>query len=92
MVAGIAFTSGLGGARYGPLFLSVIVGFAALDYNTIEPDTVVLGVWMLPEVRRRAQDAGFELTPSTPKAVTERMRSDAAQIAPLVGDGRLVLI
>jgi MFS family permease len=28
-LAGIAFTSGLGGARYGPLFLSVIVGFGA---------------------------------------------------------------
>jgi GNAT superfamily N-acetyltransferase len=30
-----------------------VVGFAALDFNTQEPDTVVLGVWMLPEVRRR---------------------------------------
>lgn len=30
-----------------------VVGFAALDYNTFEPDTVVLGVWMLPETRRR---------------------------------------
>src|SRR5204863_9534192 len=28
-LAGIAFTSGLGGTRYGPLFLSVIVGFGA---------------------------------------------------------------
>ena len=28
-LTGIAFTSGLGGARYGPLFLSVIVGFGA---------------------------------------------------------------
>jgi MFS family permease len=28
-LAGIAFTSGLGGARYGPLFLSVIIGFGA---------------------------------------------------------------
>jgi GNAT superfamily N-acetyltransferase len=29
------------------------VGFAALDFSTMEPDTVVLGVWLLPEVRRR---------------------------------------
>ena len=47
--------SRLGGE--GGVFLAIIegrvVGFAALDYNTIEPDTVVLGVWMLPEVRRR---------------------------------------
>ena len=47
--------SRLGGE--GGVFLAIIdgkvVGFAALDYNTIEPDTVVLGVWMLPAVRRR---------------------------------------
>jgi GNAT superfamily N-acetyltransferase len=47
--------SRLGGE--GGVFLAAIggnvVGFAALDYNTIEPDTVVLGVWMIPEVRRR---------------------------------------
>ena len=47
--------SRLGGE--GGVFLAIIdgkvVGFAALDYNTIEPDTVVLGVWMLPQTRRR---------------------------------------
>lgn len=47
--------SRLGGE--GGVFLAIIdgrvIGFGALDYNTIEPDTVVLGVWMLPEVRRR---------------------------------------
>lgn len=41
----------------GGAFLGIIdghvVGFAALDFNTFEPDTVVLGVWMLREVRRR---------------------------------------
>lgn len=41
----------------GGVFLAIIdgrvVGFAALDYNTFEPDTVILGVWMIPEVRRR---------------------------------------
>ena len=35
----------------GGAFLAMIdgnvVGFAALDYNTFEPDTVVLGVWLL---------------------------------------------
>jgi len=47
--------SRLGGE--GGVFLATIegkvVGFGALDYNTFEPDTVVLGVWMIPEVRRR---------------------------------------
>jgi GNAT superfamily N-acetyltransferase len=47
--------SRLGGE--GGAFLAIIegevVGFCALDYNTLEPDTVVLGVWMIPEVRRR---------------------------------------
>lgn len=41
----------------GGVFLATVdgkaVGFAALDYSTLEPDTVVLGVWMLPEVRRK---------------------------------------
>jgi GNAT superfamily N-acetyltransferase len=47
--------SRLGGE--GGVFLAMVdgrvVGFAALDYNTFEPDTVVLGVWLLSEVRRR---------------------------------------
>lgn len=41
----------------GGVFLATmdgrVVGFAALDYNTFEPETVVLGVWMLAETRRR---------------------------------------
>jgi len=41
----------------GGVFLAIVsgkvVGFAALDYSTLEPDTVVLGVWMLPEARRK---------------------------------------
>ncbi len=41
----------------GGAFLATIdgnvVGFAALDFDTFEPETVVLGVWMLTEVRRR---------------------------------------
>jgi GNAT superfamily N-acetyltransferase len=41
----------------GGAFLAIIdgkvVGFSALDYNTFEPDTVVLGAWLLPEARRK---------------------------------------
>jgi GNAT superfamily N-acetyltransferase len=47
--------SRLGGE--GGIFLAIVdgrvVGFSALDYNTFEPDTVILGVWMISEVRRR---------------------------------------
>jgi GNAT superfamily N-acetyltransferase len=41
----------------GGAFLAIIdgrvVGFAALDYNTFEPETVVLGVWIRREARRK---------------------------------------
>jgi GNAT superfamily N-acetyltransferase len=41
----------------GGAFLAIVdgklLGFAALDFNTFEPDTVVIGVWMLPEARRK---------------------------------------
>ena len=41
----------------GALFLCLIdgkvVGFGALDFDTQQPETAILGVWMLPEHRRR---------------------------------------
>jgi RimJ/RimL family protein N-acetyltransferase len=30
-----------------------VVGFGAIDYNTEQPDTCTLGVWVLPEQRRQ---------------------------------------
>lgn len=30
-----------------------VIGFSALDFDTHEPDTGVLGVWLLPEHRRK---------------------------------------
>jgi tripartite-type tricarboxylate transporter receptor subunit TctC len=41
------------------------------------------------EVRSRAEQAGFEITPSTPKAVRERIEADIALYAPLVSEGRI---
>ena len=41
------------------------------------------------EVRRRTERAGFELTPSSPEAVLERVRADRALYAPLVSEGRI---
>lgn len=32
---------------------SIPIAFGALDYNTAEPDAAMLGVWVLPDHRRR---------------------------------------
>ena len=45
-----------------------------------------------PDVRTRAQQAGFEITPSTPQALRERIDADIAQYAPLVTEGRIARI
>ena len=41
----------------GGIFLCLLdgeaVGFSALDFDTQQPDTVVLGVWLLPQHRRK---------------------------------------
>jgi tripartite-type tricarboxylate transporter receptor subunit TctC len=42
-----------------------------------------------PVVRERAAQAGFEITPSSPQAVRERMAADVAMVAPLVAEGRI---
>jgi tripartite-type tricarboxylate transporter receptor subunit TctC len=41
------------------------------------------------EVRARAVHAGFEITPSMPEALSARVESDAAMVAPLVQEGRI---
>jgi len=41
------------------------------------------------EVRSRAEQAGFELMPSTPQAVLDRVRIDSALYEPLVSEGRI---
>ncbi|MFO1218850.1 MAG: tripartite tricarboxylate transporter substrate binding protein [Burkholderiaceae bacterium] len=41
------------------------------------------------EVRSRAEQAGFEITPSTPRALRERIEADTALYAPLVSEGRV---
>lgn len=52
----------------------------------------IVSALALPEVQQRARDTGFELTPSTPQAVLERMRADAALVATLVEEGRLRVV
>jgi tripartite-type tricarboxylate transporter receptor subunit TctC len=41
------------------------------------------------EVRGRAAQAGFEVTPSTPQALRDRILADVALYAPLVSEGRV---
>lgn len=41
------------------------------------------------EVRARAAQAGFEITPSTPQAVRDRVAADDALYRPLVAEGRV---
>jgi len=41
------------------------------------------------EVRKRAELAGFEITPSTPQALRERIAADSALYEPLVSEGRV---
>lgn len=42
-----------------------------------------------PEVRALAEQTGFEITPSTPAALRERIAADTALYAPLVAEGRI---
>jgi tripartite-type tricarboxylate transporter receptor subunit TctC len=41
------------------------------------------------DVRERAQLAGFEITPSTARALSERIDADTALYAPLIREGRV---
>jgi len=46
-------------------------------------------VLLEPEVRSRAEAAGFEITPSTPQGLRERIAADVALYRPLVSEGRI---
>jgi tripartite-type tricarboxylate transporter receptor subunit TctC len=49
----------------------------------------ILGALGTYEVRSRAEQAGFEITPSTPQALRERIEADVALYEPLVREGRV---
>jgi tripartite-type tricarboxylate transporter receptor subunit TctC len=49
----------------------------------------IAGALGAPEVRARIEQAGFEVTPSTPRALRARIEADAALYAPLVSEGRI---
>ena len=67
--------------------LVVVSGTPAPVVEQLQNDIVAaLGT---AEVRSRAEQAGFEITPSTPGAVRERIQADIALYAPLVSEGRI---
>jgi tripartite-type tricarboxylate transporter receptor subunit TctC len=70
--------------------LMAVAGTPAPVVEKLQRD--IVGVLGLAEVRDRAAQAGFEITPSTPQAVRERMQADTAQYAPLVAEGRIALM
>jgi tripartite-type tricarboxylate transporter receptor subunit TctC len=49
----------------------------------------IVAALMTAPVRSHAEQAGFEITPSTPQALRERMAADTRLYAPLVSEGRI---
>ncbi|MBS1179159.1 MAG: extra-cytoplasmic solute receptor family protein 56 [Proteobacteria bacterium] len=67
--------------------LVAVAGTPAPTLERLHRDIVaVLGN---AEVLRRAEQAGFEITPSTPQALLERIAADSALYGPLVSEGRV---
>lgn len=68
--------------------LVTVAGTPAPVLSRLQND--VVAALSSPEVRARAEQSGFEITPSTPQALRDRVAADRALYAPLVEDGRLV--
>ena len=67
--------------------LVAVAGTPAATVAQLQRD--IVAALETAEVRHRADLAGFEITPSTPEALRERMRSDLALYAPLISEGRI---
>jgi tripartite-type tricarboxylate transporter receptor subunit TctC len=67
--------------------LVTVTGTPAPTLNQLQRD--IVAALSNPEVLKRAEQAGFEITPSTPQALRERMAADSALYAPLVSEGRV---
>jgi tripartite-type tricarboxylate transporter receptor subunit TctC len=67
--------------------LVTVAGTPAPVLGRLQQD--IVAALSSPEVRGRAEQAGFEITPSTPQGLRDRVAADRALYAPLVGDGRL---
>ncbi|MEQ1807634.1 MAG: tripartite tricarboxylate transporter substrate-binding protein, partial [Burkholderiaceae bacterium] len=49
----------------------------------------IVAALMTAQVRSQADHAGFEITPSTPQALRERIAADTKLYAPLISEGRI---
>ena len=67
--------------------LMAVAGTAPAVMATLRQD--IAAALHSHEVRDPAAQAGFEITPSTPEAVRERIQADIALYAPLVSEGRI---
>jgi len=67
--------------------LVAVAGTSAAVVAQLQRD--IAAALATPDVHDRADQAGFEITPSSPQALRERMRSDLALYAPLVNEGRI---
>lgn len=67
--------------------LVAVAGTPAAVTEQLQRD--IARVLAQPDVRARAEQAGFEITPSTPQALRERIEADVALYAPLVAEGRV---
>jgi tripartite-type tricarboxylate transporter receptor subunit TctC len=69
---------------------AALVGLAGTPAPVIERlQQDIVGALGTHEVRARAEQAGFEITPSTPQALRARIEADVALYAPLVNEGRV---
>jgi tripartite-type tricarboxylate transporter receptor subunit TctC len=67
--------------------LMAVAGTPAPVIAQIQRD--VVSALRTAEVNGRAEQAGFEITPSTPQALRERIQADIALYTPLVREGRI---
>ena len=69
---------------------AALVTVAGVPPGTLEPlQRGIAAALASSEVLARAAQAGFEITPSTPQALRERMAADRAQTEPLLREGRI---
>ncbi len=67
--------------------LVAVAGTPAAVLEQLQHD--IAAALVTPEVRGRAEQAGFEITPSTPQALRERIQADITLYTPLVSEGRI---
>lgn len=67
--------------------LMALAGTPAAVLDQLQHD--VVAALSSPDVLARAETAGFEVTPSTPQALRERIEADVALYRPLVAAGRI---